>query len=195
MNSDQEPAWQYKPSGGTATAEPPLQAAAPRPTSGPQPPPAPPAGGSVSWTASEYIDHDRSASWYLILATGTVVLAGLVYLISSDFLGVAIILILGILVGVFAHRQPAQVTYELNENGLKIGQKLYTYGVFKSFAIVRDEALPSINLEPLKRFMPPITIYFAPQDEEQIISVLGARLPSHEQKADRIDRLSRRLKF
>lgn len=192
MEPNQDANWQYKSSGATATTEPPLQPAPVQPIATPPPPPA---GGSVSWTASEYIDHDRGANWYLMLAGGTLVLVALVYLITKDFISIAIIIILGILAGIFAKRRPRQVTYELNETGLKIGPKLYTYGVFKSFAVIRDEALPSINLEPLKRFMPPITIYFAAQDEEQITSALGAYLPYQDQKLDRIDRLSRHLKF
>ena len=195
MNPDENANWEYKPSGATATAEPPTVAKAaesgpPQPASAP-----PPSGGSVSWTASEYIEHDRGPGWYLLLAVGTIVLAALVYLITNDYVSIGIIIVLGAIVSVFARRKPHQITYKLDESGLQIGQKTYPYGTFKSFAVIHDEALPSINLVPLKRFMPPISIYFAAPDEEQITSALGAHLPYQDQKSDRIDRLSRHLKF
>lgn len=184
--------WQYKPPGATAVAEPPPAPAAAPPAA---PPAQPPKGGSVSWTASEYIDHDRGADWYLMLAGGTLVLAGLVYLISRDIISTSVVGIIGLLAGLLARRKPSQVAYELDDAGLRIGQKNYPYSLFKSFSITHDEALPSINLEPMKRFMPPVTIYFAGQDEEQITSALGAHLPYQDHKPDRIEQLSKRLRF
>lgn len=178
----------YHPGGSTAIAEPTSKSTK---GSGAQPPDS----GSIQWTASEYIEHDRNFSWYLGLIGLTAVVAGLVYLITRDYISTGVIAVLGIIVGMFARRRPQQIDYELNEKGLKIGPKNYSYAVFKSFAMVHDAAVPSINLEPLKRFMPPISIYFAPQDSEPISSLLSAHLPYQEHQPDWVENLAHRLKF
>lgn len=157
--------------------------------------PASPSGSGVSWTASEYTHHERGASWYLSLTIGSVVLAAAVYLLTKDYFAVGTIIALGIIVGVFAGRKPDQLNYELTDTGLRIGDKRYAYGLFKSFAVIRQGALGSINLMPVKRFMPPVSANFAPSDEVKIIDLLGQHLPYEERKADSIDRLSHRLRF
>lgn len=185
--------WTYSPgpSGSTATAEKPAAPEAGPPAAGKQPP----ADVSISWTASEYIDHDRGLGWHAMLALVTALLAGLVYLISRDYTSIGIVVALAVVVAIFVRRKPKEVNYALDSSGLKIGDKQYGYNLFKSFTVIRQGALSSVTLMPVKRFMPPVTAYFAPQDEEQITSALGARLPYEDQKPSHIDNLSRRLKL
>ncbi|MEX2006687.1 MAG: hypothetical protein WD877_00710 [Candidatus Saccharimonadales bacterium] len=150
---------------------------------------------SIAWTASEYIDHTRGASWYSLLVLATVVLTAGVWLMTKDYFATAVVAIVGIIVGIFASKKPRQISYELTSSGLKAGEKFYAYNLFKSFAVIRDGALNSVNLFPAKRFMPPISAYYEPQDEEAIIDAIGQHLPYEERSLDGIDKLSRRLRF
>jgi hypothetical protein len=43
--------------------------------------------------------------------------------------------------------------------------------------------------------MPAVSMYFAEEDGEKIVDILGARLPMEELHLDAIDRLMRRLRF
>ena len=181
----------YKPAGGTAVADKP----APPPAAGAARPPRPPANTNLTWTASEYIEHQRGASWYFMLAVITAALAGGTYFLTKDYFAIAAIVIVGIIVGVFARRKPRELSYELNNDGLRVGEKIYSYSLFKSFAIVRDGQLNSVQLLPIKRFMPPISAYFSAADEEKIVDTIGQYLPYEERQLDAIDRLSRRLRF
>ena len=95
----------------------------------------------------------------------------------------------------FAARKPQQMTYELSSTGLRVGEKSYDYSLFKSFAVIKDEGHHSINLIPLKRFMPPVSASFDPADEKRIVGALSDYLPYEERAADRLDRLSRKLKL
>ncbi|HSX17865.1 MAG TPA: hypothetical protein VLE51_00725 [Candidatus Saccharimonadales bacterium] len=180
----------YKPSGSAAVAE------APAPQSSSNNSAAkPPKDTSFSWTASEYIDHDRGASWYLLLIIGTALLAAGTYLLTKEYFATGTIVAVGIIVGIYSRQKPRQVTYELSESSLRIGEKSYSYNLFKSFALVKDGMLNSIQLSPLKRFMPPISAYYDAADEEKITDILGEHLPYEDAKPDRIESLSRRLKF
>lgn len=150
---------------------------------------------AVSWSASEYIDHKQGSAWFLGLAGATVLLSGALYLLSKDYFGSAIVLLLGVIVGVFARRTPRQLTYELSGDGIKIEQKLYPFALFKTFSIVQDGVLTSIDFIPIKKFMPPVSAYFDPSDQNKIIAVLEQHLPYEERQLDRVERLTRRLHF
>lgn len=190
MNDDNSP-WEYKPDGKEVSAAPTL------PVSGQETKPAAPTANdaAISWTASEYIDHARGSGWYLALIAGTIALAGLVYLITKDYFATGVIAVMGVIVGVFSTHKPKQVTYELSTSGLKAGEKSYPLNLFKSFALIREGVLSSVNLIPIKRFMPPLSIYFDPADEQKIVNLLGSHLPLEEGGLDPIERLSRRLRF
>ncbi len=190
MNKDDSP-WEYKPDGKEVSAAPDLPASSRKATESTRAT----KDSTISWTASEYIDHSRGATWYLALTGGTIILSALVYLITKDYFATGVILMMGVIVGVFSRQKPKQMTYELSNSGLKAGGKTYPFSLFKSFALIREGALSSINLIPIKRFMPPLSIYFDPGDEQKIVSLLGSHLPLEEGGLDAIERLSRRLRF
>ena len=192
----------YKPdssSTATAVAEPPPAPTAPQapPTPVPQAPPAaPPSDNStVTWTTAEYFHHEHGVGWFALLFVAIITLTGVVYLLTRDYFASGTILVVGAIVGIFATRKPGQVTCELSNSGLRIGEKLYNYSQFKSFSIIRATESSSISLLPLKKFMPPVNVYFGAADEEKITDVLGRHLPYEQRKQAGIDRLSNKLKF
>ncbi|MBI2007971.1 hypothetical protein HYS85_01920 [Candidatus Saccharibacteria bacterium] len=178
----------YKASGGTAVADAPTPQAAGGAAK-------PPTKDSFTWTASEFIEHNRGGSWYLLLALGTAALAAGTYFLTKEYFAVGTIVAVGIIVAIYARQKPKQVTYELSSSGLRIGEKLYSYSLFKSFSLINDGGLNSIQLTPLKKLMPPISAYYKAADEEKISDILGQHLPIEEAKPSGIDRLSRRLRL
>ena len=190
MNQDENSPWQYKPDNGSEapagagsnddSPEPTRQHASPK---------------SVSWQAAEFIEHQHGSGWYAALVLATAVLAALVYLTTKDYFATGTTVVVGIIVGVFAGHKPAQVEYEISDYGLSVNGKNYPYSSFKSFSVLREGPLSSVNLFPLKRFMPPVSAYFDPKDEPKITDGLDSYLPYEERKMDTIDRLSRRLRL
>lgn len=149
----------------------------------------------VQWTASEFIAHDKGAGWYVLVGVGTVVLAAVTYFLSRDRFTPALIVIIGILFGVIGARKPRELTYVIDEQGVTIGDKFYAYSNFKSFSVVQEGGIESIWFAPLKRFMPSLSIYFAPTDEQKIIDTLSQFLPVEARTLDPIDRLMHRIGF
>jgi hypothetical protein len=129
------------------------------------------------------------------LTGATVAIAVVVYLVTKDYFATGVIATLGIIVSVFSMHKPQQITYELSNSGLKAGEKAYPLRLFKSFAIIREAELVSVNLIPTKRFMPPLSIYFDPADEQKIVNLLGSHMPLEPGGLDTIERLARRLRF
>lgn len=186
MNQDEDTPWQYKPDDDSLpkdsdTSDDDRTEPKKRSTK------------SFSWEAPEFISHPHGAGWYTMLTLITAALAALVYLIAKDKIATGTIVIVGIIVGIFARHKPGQAKYEITDSGLSVNGKLYNYGDFKSFAIIREGLLSSINLLPLKRFMPPVSAYFEPAEEGKITEAVGNYLPYEDRKLDAIERLSRRL--
>jgi hypothetical protein len=190
MDSEENSPWQYKSDEGSAAkdTDPSRNSAASSVAKSTAP-------KSVAWKASEYVEHQRGTGWYVLLIIITAVLAAAVYLVSKDKFATGVIAVVGVIVGVFASHKPTQINYEITDSGLSVAGKVYKYADFKSFAIVREGALSSVNLMPLRRFMPPISAYFEASDEPKIIGALGNYLPYEERKLDMVEQLSRRLRL
>jgi len=149
----------------------------------------------VSWSASEFIDHHKSAGWYYMLFLGTGVLTGVIYLLTKDLISVIVIAVVGLLFAILAGRKPRQLPYRIDSKGITIGDKFYVFSAFKSFALLREGAVGCINLLPLKRFMPEISIYFPPEEENKIVEILADSLPNEQRKEQGVDKLMKRLRF
>ncbi len=149
----------------------------------------------VNWTASEFIAHSKGLGWYLGLAVFTIVLDVLLFLWTHDVLTVVVLPVFAVLFGIIAARKPRVMEYRLDAKGLFIGERLYPFADFKSFSIQDDGAFSSIMFLPIKRFMPPVAIYYEPKDEERVLQVLAQYLPMEHRTHDLTDRLARRIRF
>ncbi|HEX8762705.1 MAG TPA: hypothetical protein VF733_02995 [Candidatus Saccharimonadales bacterium] len=149
----------------------------------------------VEWTASEFIAHSKGVEWFVALGIVTVVVDVLLYFWARDVFTVVIITIMAVLFGVVAARKPRVVQYRINSNGLLIGQKFFAYANFRAFAVIDDGPFSTLMFIPAKRLMPPISVYYEPDDEERILSVLGQYLPMEHGEHDFVDRLTRRIRF
>lgn len=152
-------------------------------------------GDDISWTASEFIAHTKNSGWYIILAVATIALTAIIYLLTKDKVTSVAIVIASLLFGIMASRKPRELQYSVGADGMHIGQKFYPYGVFKSFSIMQEEGIESIWFMPLKRFMPGLSIYFAPDEGQKIVNVLSEYLPFENRELDLTDRLMHKLRF
>lgn len=152
-------------------------------------------GETITWTASEFIAHSKTAGWYGMLTVAAIILAAADWLLTRDLVSPIIILFAALLLGVYAAHKPRQLQYQLDDMGLSIGDKRFTYDQFQSFAIVPEGVFASIVFTPLKRLAPFTTIYYDPADEEKIITLLADRLPMEERNHDAIDRFMRRIRY
>jgi hypothetical protein len=149
----------------------------------------------IEWTASEFIAHQKNRGWYLFLGVGAIVLSAAMYLLTKDLISVTVVLIVAVLLGFAAGRKPRILNYRMDASGIYVGSKTYSYGDFKSFSVVDEGAVSSIGLLPMKRFMPPLSIYYEPTDEDHIVGILGARLPYEDRQKDAFDRLLHKVRF
>ena len=150
---------------------------------------------SITWTASEFIAHQKSSRWYLLFVASALVIAGLVWLLTRDVFSSVAVAVSGGLLGYYAGRQPREQTYTLDTSGLTIGRRHYNYRDFRSFSVVPEGAFLSIELLPLKRIAMYTTMYVDPADEDAILEKISRYLPLEETHSNFADTFMRRIHF
>ena len=150
---------------------------------------------SITWNASEFIDHQKSFGWFLPLILVVVAASGLMFLITRSVLSTIVVFMGGITFTMIARQKPRTLSYSLTPTGVIIGEKQYAYDDFRTFSVLQDGGMFSIYLEPVRRFLPPLTFYFAPDDGEKIFDALAQHIPHQERSTDPVDRLMRKIRF
>jgi hypothetical protein len=149
----------------------------------------------VTWEASEYINHQKSMNWYLGLTGATLLLGAILYLLVRDIFSLVVLVVMYIAIIVYAKREPRVLRYSVSADGISIGDKHFNYNQLHSFSAIQESGVPSIVLTPTQRFMPPISIYFAPADSENIINELSKFLPNEQKNLNLVDRTMLKLRF
>lgn len=149
----------------------------------------------ATWTASEFVEHEKAGSWYAILAVGAIFLSVIMYVITRQILSVIVVVVMTILFGVYASAKPRTLTYSLMPSGLQIGEKRYPFTTIKSFSIIDEEGLPYIQILFQKRLSIPAVVYAAPDQVNQIADILGQFVPYDQKKRDLADKISSRIRF
>lgn len=149
----------------------------------------------ISWQASESVHQSKNASWY----TGLIIVAVLLILIAVFLLklwsfAVLIVVMAGSLIFLSIH-PPRQMQYQLDNSGLLVNDKQYSFGDFRSFSVIQDGSFEYLRIIHVKKFMPPIDVYFPPERGEEIVGILGEYIPLKMKTPDVIDRITKRLRL
>jgi hypothetical protein len=181
MANEENTNWDYKPTAGTGRTSNNAEHEAKQ--------------ENISWTSKEFIEHDRGSSWYIVLIFGMLVLAVVIYFITKDYFAAAATVIVGFIAAVYAGHKPKELNYELSSKSINVGERTFSYNMFKSFSVAHEGEHTSIVLEPVKRFYPPMTLYFPPEEEGRITNVIGNQLPMQEHQPNITERLTHRFRF
>ncbi len=149
----------------------------------------------VSWEASEYIHHNRSPFWYIALVVIGFGLAALAFFVLNSWTFAILLVVMTIAALVYSRRPPQVLRYTISSKGLHIGQKFHAFGEFKAFGVLQTGSFFSVRLIPTKRFAPLTEVYFAEQDGEKIVDILGHYLPMRQIEPDFADKLSHNIRL
>lgn len=151
--------------------------------------------GEISWTASEFTEHEKTPLWYIGLGVVTLVLAVIVHLLTKDIISIVALVAFAIAFGVIGSYKPKIVAYHIGPEGIQVNHRNHHFSQFKSYALQREGAFPSIVFIPMQRFMPPTVVYFPPDEGDRVLDVLSHYLPAGTVSQDPLDRLLRRIRF
>lgn len=151
-------------------------------------------GDSFSWQASEFIHHQKSASWYAVLALIAVALVAAA-IVTRQWVSIAVFATMTAAVVVYASKEPRILNYRLDSHGLTIDGKSSPYSSFKSYSVLKDTGWHMIDLDPTQRFMPRVSIIFDTDDLDRITAVLDTKMPRADREPDWIEKLTRSIRF
>lgn len=149
----------------------------------------------ISWSASEFIAHEKGGMWYVALGLATIIIVGAIFLITHDFFSIAAVALAMVAFGVMAKRKPKTVAYHIGPEGLQANGHVYAYSNFKSFGLQDEGTFSSLVFMPMKRFMLPVYVYFPPEQRDEIMEVLSHYIPFSPVEQGAIDRATHRLRF
>jgi len=147
----------------------------------------------IQWQAPEYIQRPRSPLWFVGFWASVVILMAVAILVIKSWSFALLIPAMAVALVIYSHRPPRQIQYVLSGKGLYINDKLHPIEEFRSFGVLQEEAMPALMLIPTKRFRLGLTVYFPSEYGEQIVDLLGGRLPMKDMKLDAFDRIVRKL--
>lgn len=150
---------------------------------------------ALQWEASESVHYDKSPAWYVGISV-IAVLGAIVAIFLLDLWSFAVlIIVMAVSVMLLSAKPPRQLQYRLDSAGLSVQEKQYPLEAFRAFAVVQEGSMYYIKMIPLKRFMPPLEIFFPTEYGDDIIEILGSRVPMQTYKRDLLDAMTRRLRF
>jgi hypothetical protein len=150
---------------------------------------------TFSWNAPEFIHHPKNFAWYTLFALASLVLAALIFFLTKSIVSTSVVIVGALLLAYYSAKMPKEIPYAMNNRGITVGQRNYTYENFRSFSVVQEGTARSIVFMPQKRFALMLSIYYQVKDEEIIVGLLSTVLPMTEFSHDAVDRLMHRIRF
>lgn len=158
---------------------------------------------TISWTASEAVDHVRGKTWHIaVVATGVGLLALVVLLTFLQIftlwsaISTGALIVVALVALVVVSRAPVrEIEYSITGDGVEIAGKLHDFSEFRAFAVRRLGALWELVLLPVKRFGVESTMFIHEDQGEQIVDELGAVLPMENASMSWVDSVAHRLKL
>ncbi len=149
----------------------------------------------IQWQASEYIQHDRSAKWFILLALVSLILIAIALFLMQSVSFAILVPVMAAALVIYVRRPPGVIDYVVSRKGVHVNDKLHTYDEFRSFGVLSHDGFHSVVLLPRKRFQLSQTMYFPEEVGEDLVDMLAARLPMNEVKQDAIDHFLARLRL
>lgn len=154
-----------------------------------------PPAGVLTWEAPEYIHQQKGVLWFFGLGLAILTLIVLdIFLIQSFLFSFSLLtLVMAAALVVHSYRPADLMHYVLSDKGLYINDTLHGFAEFKGFGVLREGAEFFIELIPVRRFRPSLSVYFPEENGEAIVDLLGVRLPMQQLKPDLLDKITRSL--
>jgi len=147
----------------------------------------------IIWSSIDSSSTNKSAKWYLMLvAISLVIILIDIFLLKSYTLS-AVIVVSVIALIIYTKGPVNEINYKLSDKGLYINDKIHPYEDFKSFGLSKDGDRYVLVLVPMKRFGQSFYVYFPEQYGEEIVDMMGQRIPMVEMKTNTIDNIIRRI--
>jgi len=149
------------------------------------------------WETLDHINEEKSNDWFWIVGIIAVAVAVLA-IFFNNILFALLILISAFTAFMMAHTSPKMVDYEINRQGVKIGEILYPYSSLESYYVIDEDGFDRdrLLLKSKKMLMPLIIVPLTGQvDNEDVREYLIEYLDEEEMEESFAQVLMARLGF
>lgn len=151
----------------------------------------------MTWEIPEFEQHERGRRWYVIALI--VIAALLVWAITTaNYLFAILIVIFAITYYLQINRHPVDVTIQIAEKGVAIGDRLYPYEALRSFWVIyKPPEVNTLYLEFKNALRPEMSIPLKKKNPVKVREILLDYLDEDIEKEDESssDFLRRQLKL
>jgi len=149
----------------------------------------------LSWTAPEFIYHNKTRAWFIVLGIVSAALL-IISLLLKNYFGALLVPIASFLIYVHARKQPRQLTIAITDEYINIGQFLsLAHKEITSFWIFEEPSIRSLSLETKKVLQPKISVLLAGQNPAAIREILIKFVPEKKHEEYFTDIIARKIKF
>jgi len=149
----------------------------------------------IGWETPEFVQYQRSRKWFLVAILVFAILV-IFALITKQWLMAAVIIVSGVVIFMFTQQKPKTVPFAISHAGITFGNRFYPYSEIKSFWIVYEPRVKTINFEMTRRLSTIITVQLLEQDPLPIRKFLKKYIPEEKSRGEEFsDRISRLLRF
>ena len=130
-------------------------------------------GSKVSWRAREFEKKEKSTDWYWLVGIIIVGVSVISFIQGNELFGIFIIIAGGALF-LFGFINPRELNFEINNDGIRAGNKIYPYRNLKSFWISENNVL---MLDADRMISPKIILPVQEGMREIVREALRERIP------------------
>lgn len=148
----------------------------------------------IAWTADEHVYTHKTSEWYWTVGTIGATLAALSFIFSNVILGILFV-VSTVALCLAASQEPRRINYSINDRGIVINDRLYTFLSLKAFWIEHDSDQPSVLIRSNRPVMPYIHLPIDEVDPEDIRDVLLKYLPETKMEDSKAHKIFDQLGF
>jgi len=150
----------------------------------------------ISWTAPEYISHEKGLLWKVCAVTFLAVFAAFGFMENAWTFSAAII-VFGITYFIVHLEHPKRVEVKISPTGIKFGNRKYSYGQIKAFWIIYNPPhIKTLNIRVHGEILTDIAIQLDGQNPAVVREYLLSKIPEMEGKNESLsDAIFRLLKI
>lgn len=131
------------------------------------------------WQAPEFRHYPKNPAWYITFAVIAILLVGY-QVLQKDFFGAISLAVIGVIVTIFAHHKPQEITIEISDLGIHINGDLIPYNRIRKFWIINDGTHKTLNFETTAYINHILTLELEDLDSDELHEFLSEILPEHE---------------
>lgn len=148
----------------------------------------------LSWAGPEFVVTNKPAGWYALLY-GFFGILIVIAIIFKQWFSIILSAVMAIAITVLANRKPKNQVYSISNYGVHIGDRAYDFDRFKAFFVSDDYGQKVLDLVPIKRFEPLVSLPVGAEQAEQAEALMAEVLPETEPHEDVVDKIFKYLRF